>query len=517
MAVAATTALFLGAISAQNRRSQERAEHSERRLLMAMGGARVAVWDWNLDSGELLWSEGIEPLRRTPSGRFASSTYDAYRKLIHPDDLERVEAAVAHAIETRTPYEAQFRIIAADGVVRWTDARGTVLADESGRAVRMIGVGIDVTRQKELEEQLRTHDRRKDEFLAMLAHELRNPLAPILHATNLLTSSEDGDAEEARQVIRRQTLHLARLVDDLLDVSRITRGSVHLDRRPVTLAEIVNAAVDMWRHLIAQKQQRLSIDIVEPPVWLDADPTRLTQAIANLVHNAAKFTPADGRIEVTAGEEEGVAVVRVRDSGQGMSEDVLAHAFEMFVQGPPPLDRPHGGLGLGLTLVRRLVGLHGGAVEASSKGAGRGSEFVVRLPVAPAPVAKASVASAAPAKRRARRVLLVEDHADARRILALMLKRDGHDVRTAADGPSAVAEAKEFAPEIVLLDIGLPGMDGYAVARQLRALPQCDGARLIALTGYGQPEDRELSRAAGFDEYLLKPVEPASLLAMLGE
>jgi signal transduction histidine kinase/CheY-like chemotaxis protein len=481
MAVAATTSLLLGAIAAQNRKSQERAELSERRLLMAIDGARIVAWDWDIGSEE----------------------HDAYRKRIHADDRARVDSAIKQAIATSAPYEAEFRR-AANG--HWIDARGTTI-DEG----RMIGVDIDVTRQKELEEELRLQDRRKDEFLAMLAHELRNPLAPIIHATSLLGT---GDAGEAREVIRRQSQHLARLVDDLLDVSRITRGSVHLERRAVALSEIVRAATDMWRHYIEEKNLRLSIEVDERPVWIDADPLRLTQVLANLVHNAAKFTPPGGRVDVMAGVIDGAACVRVRDSGQGMSGDVLEHAFELFVQGPPPLDRPHGGLGLGLTLVRRLIELHGGTVEARSDGAERGSEFIVRLPVAsPPPAAKS--AAAMRAEHRMRRVLLVEDHADARRILALMLTRSGHDVRTAEDGPGALAEARRFAPEVVLLDIGLPGMDGYAVARQLRTMPQCGGARLIALTGYGQAEDREQSREAGFDEHLLKPVEPANLLALI--
>ena len=259
------------------------------------------------------------------------------------------------------------------------------------------------------------------------------------------------------------------------------------------------------------------VDVAPQAIWLDADSTRITQTIANLVHNAAKFTPAGGRIAVTANEENGMAVVRVRDDGQGMNGEMLAHAFDAFVQGPPPLDRPQGGLGLGLTLVRRLVELHDGSVEARSGGDGHGSEFVIRLPsvAPPAPAAAPEAGGPTLQEHRARRVLLVEDHADARHILALMLKRDGHDVRVAGDGPSALIEAQRFAPEIVLLDIGLPGMDGYAVAKQLRALPELSRVRLIALTGYGQPEDREQSRAAGFDEHLLKPVEAANLLAML--
>jgi signal transduction histidine kinase/CheY-like chemotaxis protein len=463
-AVAATTSLLLGAIAAQNKHAQQRAELSERRLLMAMGGARIEAWE--LDAG--------------------SDAHRFYRELVHPDDLARVDAALG----SRDSFEVDFRRLGDDGALRWIAARGVVTEND-----RLIGVDIDVTRLKQLEEELRLQDRRKDEFLAMLAHELRNPLAPLLHATDLLGSS---DADVAREVIRRQSQHLARLVDDLLDVSRISRGQVHLDRKRVLLAGVVNDAVDIWRHLIEEKKQQLSICIDRAAVWLDADPTRLTQSISNLVHNAAKFTPNGGRIDVIAGEEDGVACVRVRDSGPGMNA--------------PPPDRRWNGLGLGLTIVRHLVALHEGTIDVRSSD--DGSEVVVRLPIASPPASEAPAAST-PAGSRARRVLLVEYHADARRVLALMLTRSGHDVRTAADGPAALAEAKRFAPEVVLLDIGLPGMDGYAVARQLRTLPECGGARLIALTGYGQAEDREQSRLAGIDEHLLKPVEPANLLAVL--
>jgi signal transduction histidine kinase len=456
-AVAATTSLLLGAIAAQNQKAQQR-------LLLAMSGARIDAWEF--DSG--------------------SDAHRFYRELVHPDDLARVDAALG----SRDSFEVDFRRLGADGTLHWIAARG--ILSERGK---MIGVDIDVTRLKQLEEELRLQDRRKDEFLAMLAHELRNPLAPLLHATDLLGSS---DADVARDVIRRQSQHLSRLVDDLLDISRISRGQVRLDRRRVVLAGVVNDAVDIWRHLIDEKKQQLFVRVDREVVWLDADPTRLTQSIANLVHNAAKFTPRDGRIDVRAGEDDGLAYVRVRDSGPGM--------------GALPPDRRYGGLGLGLTIVRHLVALHEGSIDVRSSD--DGSEVVVRLPIALPPESEAPSAST-PAGSRARRVLLVEDHADARRVLALMLARSGHDVRTAADGPAALAEAKRFAPEVVLLDIGLPGMDGYDVARQLRTLPECGGARLIALTGYGQAEDREQSRLAGIDEHLLKPVEPANLLAAL--
>lgn len=516
MAVGATTALILGAVAAQSRFAHERAYMSEQRLRMAMAGARVGVWDWNIATGEIVWSEGLEPLHGLPQGGFAG-TYEAYRKTIHPEDRERVESLVGKSVETRAPYEAEFRLLGADGVVRWTSARGIVLDDANGRAVRMIGVGIDVSQLKELEEELRLQHRRKDEFLAMLGHELRNPLAAIVHAVDLLSSSEPVVIEEARRAIRRQTRTLSRLIDDLLDVSRITRGQVVLERRRVALSEVVSAGVDVWRHLVAQKRQRLTIDGPMNTMWIDGDPTRLAQVLANLVHNAAKFSSEGGTIAITSAEENGVAVLRVRDDGRGMTPDVLAHAFELFVQGPPSLDRQQGGLGLGLTLVRRLVEMHGGTVEAKSAGAGRGSEVIVRLPLVEADEADLPVVdpmdTAAPA--RPRRVLVVEDNADARAMLVFLLKRDGHDVRSASDGASAIAEAESFVPEIVLLDVGLPGLDGYDVARQLRASPRTAEALLVALTGYGQEEDREKAFAAGFDHHLLKPAELAQVLEVM--
>jgi two-component system CheB/CheR fusion protein len=517
VAIGAISALILAAVAAQSRRAHERADMSEQRLRMAMAGARVGVWDWNITTGQLVWSEGLEPLHGLPQGGFAG-TYEAFRKTIHPDDLGRVEALIAQSVETRTPYEAEFRLLGADGVIRWTSARGIVLDDAQGRAARMIGVGIDVTQQKQLEEELRRQHQRKDEFLAMLAHELRNPLAAVVHATDLLSSDNPAEAEESRRVIRRQTRNMSRLIDDLLDISRITRGQITLEQRRVSLAEAVSAGVDVWRHLVDGKRQRLTIDAPQRPLFLDGDATRLTQVIANLVHNAAKFTPDGGTIAISLVEENGQAVLRVHDDGQGMTPEVLAHAFELFVQGSPTLDRQHGGLGLGLTLVRRLVEMHGGTVEAKSDGSGRGSEIVVRLPRIAADEAVA-VPAPAPVNRaqadRPRRVLVVEDNNDVRDMLVFLLKRDGHDVRAAGDGPAALAATESFAPEVVFLDIGLPGLDGYAVARQLRATPRTAEALLVALTGYGQAEDREKAFAAGFDHHLLKPAEPAQVREMV--
>jgi two-component system CheB/CheR fusion protein len=365
-------------------------------------------------------------------------------------------------------------------------------------------------------EKLSEADRRKDEFLAMLGHELRNPLAAILHGVELVDRSNEDLSTLARDVIRRQTQHMARLVDDLLDVSRVSRGTIHLERRPTLVAALVRDASETWKHLFAERQQRLSVNFPDTPMWIDVDPTRFTQVVANLLHNAAKFTPVGGTVSVSAVDEHGWLVLRVSDSGQGMESELLAHAFDLFVQGPPPLDRRQGGLGLGLTLVRRLVELHGGTVEARSEGISRGSEFNVRIPLVPAPAAvSVSEESRQPLPSGSRRVLIVEDNPDARDMLEHLLKRAGHQVKTAMDGVGALEEAARFAPHVVLLDIGLPGMDGYEVARELRATAHGRDAMIVAVTGYGQDQDRIRSREAGFDHHLLKPVDRRTLLDLL--
>ena len=356
-------------------------------------------------------------------------------------------------------------------------------------------------------EQNREAQDRKDEFLAMLGHELRNPLAPIVNAVDLL---QRGDP--AVETIRRQAAHLSRLVGDLLDVSRITRGVIQVDRRSVQLDDVLAPAIETWRHLAQQKEVQLEVRLPKQPVWLDADAARFTQVIANLLHNAIKFTPAGGEVQISASVDDGFLVLRVSDSGDGIAPELLPHVFDLFVQGSPPLDRPRGGLGLGLTLVQRLVELHGGRVSVASAGVGKGSSFTVRMPVAAPPLAVRSVVEETVTlpKTSGRRVLVVEDHVDARKMLLLLIQREGHDVRGAADGQEALLVAKEFAPQIVLLDVGLPGLDGYAVARELRAQPETAHACVIALTGYGTLEDATL-----FDQHLVKPVEPHVLLPIL--
>jgi signal transduction histidine kinase/DNA-binding response OmpR family regulator len=376
-----------------------------------------------------------------------------------------------------------------------------------------------------LHREVQENDRRKNEFLAMLAHELRNPLAPIRNAVGILRRYEASDPTQdwSREVIDRQVRQMTRLIDDLLDVSRITQGKIKLKRERVDLLAVVGRAVETSRPLIDERRHELTVSLPPGPVPADADPARVEQVLANLLNNAAKYTEPGGRIDLTGELGDGGLTLRVRDTGVGIAPEMLAGVFEMFTQVDRSLDRAQGGLGIGLTLVKTLVELHGGRVEAHSGGPGRGSEFTVRLPVAPAgegtpegPREDAPAAVPHPSPRTARRVLVVDDNADGANALAHVLRLTGHEVRVAHTGPGALSEAEAFRPGTVLLDIGLPGMDGYAVARELGERLRPDRPLLVALTGYGRDEDRRRSREAGFDHHLVKPVDPAALLALLG-
>jgi signal transduction histidine kinase/ActR/RegA family two-component response regulator len=365
---------------------------------------------------------------------------------------------------------------------------------------------------------LREADRRKDEFLAMLAHELRNPLAPIRNGLQVLRLA-DGDrsvVNRIRDMMDRQVQHLSRLVDDLLDVSRITRGKAELRTEAVDLNDVLARAVEAVRPLLDARRHRLTVSQPGRPVWVSADPTRLIQVVGNLLNNAAKYSEESAQIALALEEDGGRAVVRVRDTGVGIPPDMLPKVFDLFTQVDRTVDRSQGGLGIGLTLVRTLVEMHGGTVEASSDGIGTGSEFVVRLPALPAgAVGRAGSGAEAGAPPAAYRVLVVDDNPDARDSLAELLRLTGHEVRTAPTGPKAIEVARAWRPDVALLDLGLPGMDGYEVARVLRAEPFGGSLLLVALTGYGQDEDRRRTQEVGFDHHLTKPADPHGLARLL--
>jgi PAS domain S-box-containing protein len=501
------------------RRAEEQARRGEARLRVALEAGRLGEWDLDLETGELT---GSAPFRAIfgwpPAVRFTLADLDA---VAHPDDRAAVRAARSRAAEGG-PYDAEYRVVWPSGEVRWVLVRGQVVTGIAHR--HLIGVALDVTEQKRSEESLKEADRRKDEFLAMLAHELRNPLAPLRNALEIAQApgADPGAVARARATMGRQLGNMVRLIDDLLDVSRINKGKIELRYGRVELAAVVAAALETSRPLIEAGRHELTTDLPAEPVWLNADPTRLAQVVANLLNNAAKYTPDGGRIRLSAalvpappGRDPMVngtdtapfpelhsgprvsppvqVEIRVADNGVGIPPEVLPLMWEMFAQADRTVSRSKGGLGIGLTLVKRLVELHGGSVAAFSAGPNQGSEFTVRLPVAqhdgitttPPPPAQPPVA---------RRILVVDDNSDGLESLATLLGIAGHQVRIAADGPSALVAASEFGPDVVLLDIGLPGMDGYEVARRLRAQPAFRSTRLIALTGWGQDADRERSR-----------------------
>ena len=357
----------------------------------------------------------------------------------------------------------------------------------------------------------------KDEFLAMLGHELRNPLSAISSAAALIDMPGAGleTASRARQIIGRQSQHLSRIVDDLLDLSRAMSGKILLARRPVDMASLVGACLDTFRATGRTAGYRIDVDLA--PAWVDGDPTRLEQIATNLIDNALKYTPAGGSIDIRIAAEDDEVLLTVSDTGVGIAPDLLPHVFDVFVQGSISLDRAQGGLGIGLSLVRRLVELHGGSVAATSAGGGAGSAFTIRLPRAEAAQASAPAAAAPEADCAKPAVLLIEDNEDGREMMATMLDVYGYPVLQSADGLDGVQQALSRLPKVALVDIGLPGIDGYEVARRLRANPDTQAMRLIALTGYGLAEDQRRVLEAGFDMHLVKPVDIAQLLGALGE
>jgi PAS domain S-box-containing protein len=390
------------------------------------------------------------------------------------------------------------------------------------------GIVRDITERKRLQEELqqRVHDladadRQKNEFLAMLSHELRNPIAPMRNALYLIKAmggAASGDMTELQQMMERQMQQLVRLVDDLLDVSRIIRGKIDLRKERIDLLQAVLRASETAKPVIDANGHVLDISLPEGPLWARGDLVRLAQIIANLLTNAAKYTHRPSRIELEVRREGAEACITVRDRGEGIAQELLPRIFDLFVQGNHALARSQGGLGIGLTLVKRLVEMHEGTVQVRSEGKGKGSEFSIRLPTfVEAAVMPGGERRAALACGPSRRVLIVDDNVDAADSIGKLLRLFGHDVRCVYDGPSALAAAKDYQPQVVVLDIGLPEMDGYEVAKRMRAISQLHKTRIVAVTGYGQDEDRRRSRDAGFDQHLTKPVDPDVLQLFVAE
>ena len=430
----------------------------------------------------------------------------------HPELLPLVVKRWTHSIATGEPFEMAFQLRRHDGAFRWFLTRVNPMRDAQGTLIRWVGINTDIHEQKQAEEAAATANRAKDEFLAMLGHELRNPLAPIVTALKLMDLKGSDAYRRERTIIERQTVHLSRLVDDLLDVSRFLRGKLDIRHERVDVQQLVAQASEMVSPLLEREQHTL--DVTTPPgLTMDADPARLKQVMVNLLTNAAKYTPSGGRIGVTVEATDAEVTIRVRDNGIGIPDVLLPVLFQPFVQRRQSMARADGGLGLGLTIAHSIVTSHAGSIDAYSGGEGHGSEFVVRLPrESPAASRPINATSASRPTKRSRRILVVDDNTDAADSLGEALQQHGHVVHVAYDPAGALSAAEVFGPDVALLDLGLPDMDGYELARRLRGHPRLRHVRIIAVTGYGQSSDRERTTAAGFHRHFVKPVDLDAVL-----
>jgi len=522
--VAALVSAVRTALRARQRQYQIRNHLAERdrdmqalALLAAIvASSDDAIFSKTLEGRILTWNAGAERL----FGYSAAEAIGQPITLLIPAERHDEEPALLARLRQGERIEHFETVrVAKDG--RRIDVSLTVspVRNANGEIIGASKVARDITQRKEAEAALREADRRKNEFLAILAHELRNPLAPIRNSLHILRMSAGSDpsADCVTDIMERQVNHMVRLVDDLLEISRITRGKIELRKEPVELAAIVRGAVETSRPLIDSACHQLAMAIPPEPLTLEADAVRLTQVIANLLNNAAKYTDAGGQIWLTVRREGERVAISVRDNGTGIPADMLPYVFDLFMQANRSSDRAQGGLGIGLALVKSLVEMHGGSVRAHSDGPGKGSEFVVRLPLAasPRPAGRAEPEPRPSTVLPARRVLVVDDNRDAAESLGMLLRLLGADVHVVYNGPDALEALTAYRPAVVLLDIGMPNMDGHEVARQIRQRPEFQDVTLIALTGWGQEEDRRLSQSAGFNYHLIKPADAGALQMLL--
>src|SRR6266550_263950 len=496
---------------------EEGFKRSEEKIrLMVEGIQDYAVFMLDPEGRIATWNEGAESIKGYKADEIIG---EHFSRFYPPELIDRKVPQMELEVAARVGrFEDEGWRLRKDGTAFWANVIITALHDTEGRLRGFAKVTRDMTERKRVE-ALERGEQEMNEFLAMLAHELRNPLAPIRNALDLMRIKSAGDStqEWSRNVIDRQLTQLTRLVDDLLDVGRITSGKISLYKEPVEINAAVLRAVESVQPLADVRKHTLDVRLARDPLLVDGDLARLSQVVLNLLNNAIKYTPDGGRIEVQVAREADLAVVRVKDTGIGMSADLISRVFDLFVQGERALDRAEGGLGIGLTLVKRLVALHGGDVLALSEGRGRGSEFVVRLPALAQKPAKGRARHDArtPEAREPKRVLVVDDNRDSADTITALLLAWGHEARTLYDAESVISVVEEFQPDVVVLDIGLPKVNGYDVARQLRQSGNRRHIVLVAFTGYGQDDDRRQVREAGFDHHLLKPLEPEALAKII--
>ncbi|SFE89100.1 hybrid sensor histidine kinase/response regulator [Spirosoma endophyticum] len=500
-------------------RAETALRESETHFRLTIEAAQVATWDWNLVTNEVVWNEehfrlfGMEP-RPNPIHP------DLFMDHVHPDERDRVSQLLQAAIASRGVFDTEFCARLDDGSERWMSGYGRVVDEGEGRATRMSGVMFDVNKRKRAEDALRQADRRKDEFLALLAHELRNPLATLSNTLQLLELTGGQQPKltlpMALTLMKREVTHLVRLVDDLLDVSRISQGKVSLSIERLDLVRLVDEAVEAARMQFIMANQNLNVSLPSGPIYLAGDAARLRQVVINLLHNAFKFTPAGGQVWLNLDLVADEAVLRVRDTGIGIPSHELGRIFDMFAQVDTSLGRSQGGLGLGLTLVHELVSLHGGWVKAHSAGLNQGSEFVVglRLLEEPKPVIhSAGIYDLSPLGGH--RLMVIDDNKAAAETLSLLLELEGYTVTTVFSGQEGILVAESFRPTVTLCDISMLGLDGYETCRLIRQQPWGQSMILIALTGYGQVDDKRRTKEAGFDHHLVKPVDIRDLSSLL--
>ncbi|MBC7797964.1 MAG: PAS domain S-box protein, partial [Pyrinomonadaceae bacterium] len=507
----AIAALIVTLDISESKKAEASLRDQKERMRLAMEAANLYLWEVDLKTKTVKWSENAAPVlgfERLPEN------LKSVIELIHPDDRETLLKSLEQAELGNKGFSIEFRFINPANETVWVQKQGATLETDENSLVRQIGIAQNITPRRQAEDKLKDVDKRKDEFLAILAHELRNPLAPIRTALEVLQNdAETGQREFARSVIERQIGQLVNLVDDLLDVSRINNGKVKLKIKQIDLSNAIIAAIEANSPLIKASGHKLRFDSPETPIFVDADSMRLTQIFLNILNNAAKYTGPNGEITITSESENDEAVVRIKDNGVGIAPEKLMLIFDMFAQIENGDKRSQSGLGIGLSLVKQLVEMHAGTVEAKSEGENKGSEFIVRLPLSNRQNEimpetdddirkKLKVKSVTAVKKR---ILIVDDNVDAAEMLTMMFSLEGYETRVAFDGLNAVKSAQEFLPEVVLLDIGLPDIDGYETARRIRA--QLNDVTLIALSGWGQEEDRRKSQEAGFNHHLVKPVQ----------
>jgi PAS domain S-box-containing protein len=504
----------------ERRAAEENLRVERERLVLALGAGRMGAFDLDIDRDLLWWSPKMFEVFGVTPETFVPSR-DSVARLIHPDDFKEFAHRRSEAIAQRHPFEIEARIIRPDGSTGWVAHRGHSTYDSAGRPRRSFGVTMDIGERKAAELALRDADRLKDDFIATLAHELRNPLAPIRNAISLLRQhapADDPQGARYRDVLSRQIAQMSRLLDDLLDVSRIGRGQVRLRIERFDLRSLFDHAIEIAQPSIEAAGHTLEVVVPTVAIEMDGDLLRLAQVLSNLLINAAKYTPSGGQIRVSGVREGDEVLLRVQDNGVGIASDQMARIFEMFGQAESAHQRTQGGLGIGLALARGLVELHGGRLEASSDGPGTGSVFAVRLPVAIREGASiASLAVDDPSASHgpggdALRVLVADDLVDNAVTMAEILRIMGHDVKVVHDGVEALRVASTFHPDVALLDLGMPGMSGFEVAREIRRHDWGTSMTLICQTGWGQDKDRMESLRAGFDHHLVKPIDLADVV-----